>query len=98
MELPVLRISLGCPSTFEDDPVDLRGLPNGVVQRAREVIKALKEGADYRQFQGKKLSHMEGIVRVPLPMEYRLVCRWRPGQLEFLAVLSHEAYNGFLRK
>ena len=81
---------------FSDDPVDLRGLPQVVVDKARLVIADLGAGANWVEMGGVKFRARKEIIRFKLPMHYRLVCRMTEQGLVPLAVMTHEAYNNWV--
>ncbi len=81
-------------ASFQDDPIDLRGLPAHIVQKARQVLTALANGSDYRQFRGKRLHYDRAVVSIPLNYDYRLLCEELEGKLVPRRVMSHEEYNG----
>lgn len=83
---------------FEQDLIDLRGLPDAVVRKARRVIKGLEEGADYRLFRGKALRQDDGAISIPLGWSYRLLCRKTAEGIEPVRVLTHEDYNSPVRR
>ncbi|MDG2990125.1 hypothetical protein L3556_04125 [Candidatus Synechococcus calcipolaris G9] len=80
-------------ASFERDPIDLRSLPKPMVSKARDIIQALGEGVDYRQFKGKRLNHDRHVISIPLNYDYRLLCQDVDNRIEPKAVLSHEDYN-----
>jgi hypothetical protein len=80
--------------TFDNDPINLRHLPQRVlVERARAIIAAVKSGVGYHEFDGKKLRQNDAIISIPLNYSYRLIFRRVGKRLEPLECLSHEAYN-----
>jgi len=80
-------------STFTQDPIDLRDLPNHVVVKARMVIAALQTSSDYREFGGKRLRYDRFIISIPITRNYRMLCRDCGTMLIPQEVLSHEDYN-----
>ncbi|NJK99804.1 MAG: hypothetical protein HC838_14060 [Spirulinaceae cyanobacterium RM2_2_10] len=80
-------------ASFERDPIDLRALPKHVVRKTRDIIQALAEQQDYRQFGGKRLRHDRTVVSIPVTRSYRLLCRYEGGILVPEAAMSHEDYN-----
>jgi hypothetical protein len=80
-------------ATFDGDPIDLRTLPKNVVVKAREIIEALADRKNYRDFHGKRLRHDRSIVSIPVTRNYRLICRDYGNFLAPEAVVSHEDYN-----
>ncbi|BAC09421.1 DUF7682 family zinc-binding protein [Thermosynechococcus vestitus] len=80
-------------ASFASDVVELRGLPKGIVLKARQVIAQLLAGADYRQFKGKRLNHDRRVISIPLSYDYRLICYDTGDRIEPRSVLSHEEYN-----
>jgi hypothetical protein len=83
--------------TFEQDTIDLRGLPRPIVVKARWIMQALAEGVDYRQFRGKRLQLARSVIRIPVGDRYRLICDWLNDQWVPRVILSHEAYNPMVR-
>ncbi len=79
--------------TFSQDPIDLRALPNHVVLKARNVIAALQEQRNYREFGGKRLRHNRLVISIPITRDYRMICRDCGSILVPEEVLSHEDYN-----
>jgi len=80
-------------STFMEDPINLRDLPDHVVIKARSVIAALQENKDYREFGGKRLRYDRFIISIPITRNYRMLCRDCGTMLIPQEVLSHEDYN-----
>lgn len=83
--------------SFADDPVDLRGLPEHVIVKARQIIANLHNGGTHRQFKGKRFHFDRTLITIPVTYDYRMLCREHKGKLVPLKVLSHEAYNGIAR-
>lgn len=76
-------------------PVSLEHVPRPIATKALHVIEKLAQGADYRQFHGKRLVAMgqRTIVSIPLGWGHRLICREEGARLGPIEVLSHETYN-----
>lgn len=81
---------------FSADLVDLQGMPQVVIDKARLVIADLGAGANWVEMGGVKLHKRREIIRFKLPMHYRLVCKKTDYGLVPLAVMTHEAYNNWL--
>ena len=79
--------------SFARDIIDLRGLPDYVVTKARAIIAALGENKNYRDFGGKRLRHNRWIVSIPVTRNYRMLCEDCGTFLIPQKVLSHEDYN-----
>lgn len=74
--------------------IDLRGLPDYVVVKARRIIEGLiADQRNYRDFGGKRLRHNRLIVSIPVTRNYRLLCEDNGSGVIPQKVLSHEAYN-----
>ena len=80
-------------ASFARDIIDLRGLPDHIVTKARAIITALGENKNYRDFGGKRLRHNRLIVSIPLGRNYRMLCKDGGTLLIPQKVLSHEDYN-----
>jgi hypothetical protein len=80
-------------ASFARDIIDLRGLPDHVVTKARAIITALGENKNYRDFGGKRLRHNRLIVSIPVGRNYRMLCEDCGTFLIPQKVLSHEDYN-----
>lgn len=80
-------------ASFARDIIDLRGLPDHVVTKARAIIAALGENKNYRDFGGKRLRHNRLIVSIPVTRNYRMLCEDCGTFLIPQKVLSHEDYN-----
>ncbi len=80
-------------ASFARDAIDLRGLPDHVVSKARAIIAALGENKNYRDFGGKRLRHNRWIVSIPVTRNYRMLCEDCGTFLIPQKVLSHEDYN-----
>jgi hypothetical protein len=79
------------------DPVDLSSIAHltGLQAKARTILRAILDGADYRLFQGKRLEiSQREIISVPVGLRYRLIFRASP--LAVVDFMSHEQYNTFL--
>jgi hypothetical protein len=79
------------------DQVDLSSIAHlaSLQDKARTIVRAILDGADYRLFQGKRLviSQRE-IISVPVGLRYRLIFCVSP--LAVVDFMSHEDYNTFL--
>ncbi|NJK60982.1 MAG: hypothetical protein HC918_13080 [Oscillatoriales cyanobacterium SM2_1_8] len=84
---------LAWKSRFDDDPIDLRELPEYVVLKAREILAALRDRQDYRDFGGKRLRHDRQIISIPVTRNYRMICQDTGTAVVPQAVVSHEDYN-----
>lgn len=80
-------------ASFDNDPIDLRALPDYVVIKARNIIDGLNERRNYREFGGKRLRHDRRIISIPVTRNYRMLCRDEGNIMIPEAVLSHEDYN-----
>ncbi len=80
-------------ATFDNDPIDLRDLPDYVVHKARNIIEGLGERRNYREFGGKRLRHNRCIISIPVTRNYRMICREEGNVTIPESVLSHEDYN-----
>ena len=80
-------------ASFARDIIDLRGLPDYVVTKARAIIAALGENKNYRDFGGKRLRHNRLIISIPVGRHYRMLCKDYGTFLIPQKVLSHEDYN-----
>lgn len=83
--------------SFAADPIDLTELPKKVVLKARQILQALEDGADYRQFDGKRFHFDRSLISIPVNYSYRLICRDEGGKPIPLKVVSHETYNAIAR-
>lgn len=80
-------------ATFEGDPIDLRGFPERVVRKARELLKRLNAGEYWGHMRGKRLNYDRTRISVPIGRDYRLILREGPEGVVPVMVLSHEDYN-----
>lgn len=81
-------------ASFAHDAIDLRGLPDYVVVKARSIIAALNNHKNYREFGGKRLRHNRLIISIPVTRNYRMLCEDLGNNfLSPQKVLSHEDYN-----
>ncbi|MDY7023114.1 MAG: hypothetical protein SWJ54_17495 [Cyanobacteriota bacterium] len=80
-------------ATFEDDIIDLRGLPDYVVVKARSILAGLCDHKTYRDFGGKRLRHNRFIISIPVTRNYRLLCQDSGNFVVPQKILSHEDYN-----
>ncbi len=80
-------------ATFDRDIIDLRGLPDYVVLKARTIINGLNQQRSYRDFGGKRLRHNRFIISIPVTRNYRMLCQDSGNLLVPQKVLSHEDYN-----
>ena len=79
---------------MNDDPIDLGHLPRHVVEKARAVLKGLRDGRAYTDYRGKRMHYDRTVISIPLGYHYRLICRDDPVRgLVPVEALSHEAYN-----
>ncbi|MGE5656200.1 MAG: hypothetical protein ACM37W_06250 [Actinomycetota bacterium] len=80
-------------ASFAQDLIDLRGLPDYVVVKARSIIAALSDNKSYREFGGKRLRHNRFIISIPVTRNYRMLCEDCGNFLLPQKVMSHEDYN-----
>lgn len=80
---------------FDRDPIDLRGLPRHVVDKARDILNDLAQGQHFKALKGSRMIFDRTVVRIPVGHRYRLLCREHNGQLLPWRVLSHEEYNAY---
>jgi DNA-directed RNA polymerase subunit RPC12/RpoP len=78
---------------FAQDLIDLRGLPDYVVIKARAIIAGLIDQKSYRQFNGKRMKHNRLVVSIPVTRNYRMLCEDCGNSVLPQKVLSHEDYN-----
>lgn len=83
---------------FQNDVINLQGLPQPIVKKARAVLAALSEGTQYWQLAGKRLHSWREVIRIPITRRYRLLCQDDGDQVNPVKVVSHEAYNTLVRK
>ena len=80
-------------ASFEEDIIDLRGLPDYVVIKARTILAGLNDEKTYRDFGGKRLRHNRFIISIPVTRNYRMLCLDSGSFVVPQKVLSHEDYN-----
>lgn len=80
-------------ASFQDDIIDLKGLPDYVVLKARDIITGLYDHKSYRDFGGKRLRHNRLIVSIPVTRNYRMICQDYGNFVVPQRVVSHEDYN-----
>lgn len=81
-------------ASFEQDIINLKGLPDYVVVKARNIIAGLNsQDKSYRDFGGKRLRHNRFIISIPVTRNYRMLCEDSGSFLVPQKVLSHEDYN-----
>lgn len=80
-------------ATFEQDIIDLKGLPDYVVVKARAILAGLNDQKSYRDFGGKRLRHNRFIISIPVTRNYRMICQDSGSLLVPQKVISHEDYN-----
>ena len=80
-------------ASFEMDVVDLRGLPEHVVMKSRSILADLHKGKHFQKLSGKRMRFDKSVVRIPVGLRYRMLCREEKGRITPLMVLSHEDYN-----
>ncbi|CAD0222098.1 hypothetical protein PA905_27980 [Planktothrix agardhii CCAP 1459/11A] len=80
-------------ASFTQDIIDLRGLPDYVVIKARTILAGLSDQKSYRDFGGKRLRHNRFIISIPVTRNYRMLCQDSGNLLVPQKVLSHEDYN-----
>lgn len=80
---------------FQQDPIDLQGLPRHVIEKARSILSDLQQGQHFTALKGKRMMFDRTVVRIPVGHRYRLLCREHHGQLTPWRVLSHEEYNAY---
>ena len=80
-------------ATFSRDLIDLKGLPDYVVVKARAIIAGLTDHKSYREYGGKRLRHNRFIVSIPVTRNYRMICEDCGSFVVPQKVMSHEDYN-----
>jgi hypothetical protein len=80
-------------ASFEEDIIDLRGLPDYVVIKARAILAGLSDQKTYRDFGGKRLRHNRFIISIPVTRNYRMLCLDSGNFVVPQKILSHEDYN-----
>jgi hypothetical protein len=79
--------------SFDQDPINLAGLPPAVVKKSRKILGALAAGTPYHQLSGSKMRFDPTLIRIPVGYHYRMLCRQESNQVVPLSVLTHEQYN-----
>lgn len=82
-------------ASFARDVVDLRGLPTHVVQKSRHIVGELEKGRHFSKLSGKRMHFDKSVVRIPVGLRYRMLCREEKGRITPLMVMSHEDYNAY---
>ncbi|MBD2110890.1 MULTISPECIES: hypothetical protein [Cyanophyceae] len=82
-------------ASFDQDAVDLRGLPEHVVLKSRCILADLHKGKHFQKLSGKRMHFDKSVVRIPVGLRYRMLCREDKGCIIPLMVLSHEDYNAY---
>lgn len=73
--------------------VSLVGFPEVVTKRAQIVLNGLAAGNNHRVYHGKQINFDRSLVSIPLPLQYRLICRHESETLRPIKILSHQDYN-----
>jgi hypothetical protein len=81
-----------------DVGLDMDRLPVSVALKASGIIKKLKSGIPYMQMHGHRLVQCRDIVSIPVGWSHRIVCREVAGDIVPFDVLSHEQYNGLIKR
>ena len=84
-------------TSFNHDPIDLKGLPKPVVHKSRQIIADLINGKHYTHLLGTRMQFDRTVIRIPVGHHYRMLCRDAQGKIMPLMVLSHEQYNAYAR-
>ena len=75
----------------------MKRLPSDVLKQVNQIRTALESGQHWSQVGGRRHVHSDRIV-FRLKHWYRLVC-WHPCHpFQKLEVMTHEHYNGIIRK
>jgi len=76
-------------------PVQLEQLPKDVAEKTLQVITDITSGKSYLDFKGKRMVTLgqRQVISIPVGRRYRLICCDRRGPLEYIEVITHEAYN-----
>lgn len=79
---------------------DLRAIQQyrPLVEKAKQVIAAMADGAGYTEFPGKRLQANRDVISIPVGQSYRLLYRDGAAGLEPLSLVSHERYNTDVRR
>lgn len=80
-------------ASFEQDVIDLRGFPNEIVIRTREMLTQVAAKASIASLSGQRLNWNRNMISIPIGKHYRLICEDRNGQIVPKKLLSHEDYN-----
>nr|WP_290667140.1 hypothetical protein [Ardenticatena sp.] len=87
-------------ASFENDPIDLRGLPRDVVLRSREVLALLDEGISWQdpRIKGQLMHFDKTLISIPIGYRYRMLARKTKAGIRPLEVITHEEYNKRLKQ
>jgi hypothetical protein len=82
-------------ASFEQDVINLRGLPKHVVLKARRICRDLAKRKHFKHLGGSRFKFDRTVIRIPVGGRYRMLCRDEDGQVVPWQVMSHEAYNAY---
>jgi len=80
-----------------DVGLDLSNIPPAVAVKAAGIVRRLRSGSTYHEFNGKRLVRWDrSIISIPVGWSYRLMCRDVGNTIIPTQLISHETYNGII--
>ena len=64
-----------------------------MIRKARQILEKLTAGFHPGAIGGKRFEFDRDLIRIPIGLRYRLLCRQSDRGIQPLEVMSHEDYN-----
>lgn len=79
--------------------IDTRKVPLEVQEKASDIIGDIERGKNlFMNYRAQRLQFNRNIISVSVKSRWRLLADDSTGEIKWKALLSHEAYNNFIRR
>jgi hypothetical protein len=73
-------------------------LPAHAIRKAQDVIQKIESGTSFQALGGKRMLFRRETISIPVGWSYRLIAEEVGTSLRMKSLMSHEAYNKYLKK
>ena len=78
--------------------IDTRKVPEEVVEKASDIVGDIERGKNlFMNYRAQRLNFNRNVISVQVGKRWRLVADDSTGSIIWKALLSHEAYNRYIR-
>ncbi len=79
--------------------LDTRRVPLDVQEKASDIIGDIERGKNlFMNYRAQRLQFNRSVISVAVKNKWRLLADDSTGEIKWTALLSHEAYNKFIRR